>query len=801
MIRNYFKTAFRNLLRNKSYTAINIVGLAVGIAACLLIFLVIQFETSFDDFHNNKDRIYRVASEFKRPEGTFYSRGSAFPVAQGLRMDYPQLENVARINSAQGDQITIMSDKSDATEKKFLDNGLFFAEPQFFEIFNFPFLAGDPKTALSEPYTAVLTQKSAEKYFGDWHSAISKYIKIGSKKVCQVTGILKNIPDNTDFPLQTVISFQTANNDTSSDWVSTFGDLNTYVVLPGNMSASQFNSDLKAFVKKHKPAEYQNDGLVLQPLNDIHFDKKFGIGNYNSRVFSKELITALSLIGAFLLIIACVNFINLATAQAVNRSKEVGVRKVMGSNKMQLLFQFFTETFMVTVFAVIIAIGITAIVLPLLNQLLQTPVRMSFNLTLILFLAIITLAVTLLSGFYPAIILSGFKPIIALKSKITNKMVGGLSLRRALVVLQFTIAQALIIGTLIVISQMNFFNNAPMGFDKDAIVTVPVPNDSISLTKLAALKDQLLQQTGIKYVSFSAFSPADDSHWQSDFKFDNSTKNSDFNADLKWADADYFKTYNLKLIAGKWYQRSDTVRELVVNETILKRLGIRDPEDILGKKINLWDGHIVAPVVGVVKDFNSNSLEKPMDPVIIGPWKNVYQTLGIKIQTAHTKEILSAIERIWDKAYPDYVYQYKFLDEKIADFYKQEKQLSQLYKIFAAIAILISCLGLYGLISFMAVQRTKEVGIRKVLGASAAHVVYLFSKEFTLLIGIAFIIATPVAYYFMRQWLNNFAFRINIGVSIFLLTIVTAVLIAWLTVGYRAIKAAIANPVKSLRTE
>jgi putative ABC transport system permease protein len=799
MFKNYFKTAFRNLSRNKSYAAINIIGLAVGIAACLLIFFIIQFQTSFDNFHHNSDRIYRVVTVFKKPDGTNYTRGTAFPVAQGLRIDFPQLENVARINGAQGEQITVMNDKTTATEKKFKEQGLFFAEPEFFQIFNFPFLAGNAKTALAEPYTAVLTQQAAEKYFGNWQSAIGKYIRYGGKKVCRVTGILKNTPVNTDFPLQVVMSFKTTNNDTSSDWVSTYGDLNTFVVLPKNMSPGQFNKDLQTFVKKHKPAEYVNDGNALQPLNEIHYDKRFG--NYNSRTFSKELITALSMIGLFLLIIACVNFINLATAQAVNRSKEVGVRKVLGSNKWQLVFQFLSETFLITVSAVIIAIGIAAIALPFLNRLLEMQVQMHFNATMILFLAVLTLLVTILSGLYPAIVLSGFNPITALKSKITTKMVGGISLRRALVVLQFTIAQALIIGTLIVVSQMDFFKNASMGFDKDAVVAVPVPNDSTSQSKFHALKDQLLQQAGIKMVSFSTFTPADDSHWGSDFKFDNSTKKSDFNADLKWADVDYFKVYNLQFIAGKPYDQSDTARGLVVNEMLVKKLGIQNPENILGKKINFWDGNIIAPVVGVVKNFNGTSLAKPMAPIIMGSWKDVYQVMNIRIQPQSAKQTLGTIEKLWNKTFPDFVYEYKFLDDKIAAFYKQEDQLSQLYKIFAAIAIFISCLGLYGLVSFMVTQRTKEVGIRKVLGASAGNIVYLFSKEFTVLIAIAFLIATPAAYYFMHQWLQDFSYRINIGAGIFLLTIFISVIISWLAVGYRAIKAAVANPVKSLRTE
>lgn len=799
MNKNYFRIAIRSLSHNKSYATINIIGLAVGIAACMLIFLLIKYETSFDNFHKDKDQIYRVVAANKTPDGINYSRGSAFPVAEGLRMDYPQLKQVAHIFMEEGRQISIRGNKADAPQEQFKED-VFVADPQFFKIFNFPLLVGNPNTALSEPNTVVLTQKIAEKYFGDWHTAMNKFIKYNNKTVCKVTGILKNIPVNTDFPLKVVLSFKTeAAYDTSSSWAGQYGHLNTFVVLPKNMSAGEFDSDLKEFAKKHMPIAYSNNGFILQPLSDIHYNAKFG--TYNKSTFSKELITALSLIGIFLLIIACINFINLSTAQAVNRSKEVGIRKVLGSSKKQLIIQFLSETFVITLASIIVAIAVSLLVLPLLNNLLNTHLKISFDAWTILFLLMTVIVVTFLSGFYPAIILSGFNPITALKSKFTGRPESGFSLRKVLVVLQFTIAQALIIGTLIILSQMNFFKNAPLGFDKDAIVTVPIPNDSVSQSKISALKEQLLQQAGIKDVSFSTYSPMDNSSWDNDFRFDNSSENSNFSADLKWADADYFKAYNIQFVAGGPYQPSDTVSGFVLNELMVKKLGFQNPQDILGKKINFWDGQVVAPVVGVIKNFHGHSLEQEIKPTALGSLKSAYQLINIKIQTQNAKPALAAIEKKWKDTYPNYTYEYQFLDDKIASFYKQESQLSQLYKIFAAIAIFISCLGLYGFVSFMAVRRTKEVGIRKALGASVLNIIYLFSNEFTVLISISFLIATPLTYYFMHHWLQDFAYRINIGTRIFILTFLLSIMIAWLTVGYRAIKAAIANPVKSLRIE
>ncbi|MGB8194454.1 MAG: ABC transporter permease [Chitinophagaceae bacterium] len=804
MLRNYFKTAFRNLMRNKSYAIINIVGLAVGIAACLLIFLVVQFELSFENFHSKKEKTYRVVSQFNTPEGVFYSPGVPFPVTPALRLDFPQLEKAAAIIQFNNDQITVEQDGLPA--KKFMEErGIFFAEPQFFEVFDFPLLAGDKKTALTETNTALLTQETAEKYFGDWKSAIGKTIKYENTQLLKITGILKNIPSNSDFPFHVVGSYETLKNlsvgRNMTDWVSTFSQAYCFVVLPPELSADKFNTSLTAFTKKHKPVEYSRDGVVVQPIKEMHFDDRFG--NYNGRTFSKDIITALTLIGLFLLIIACVNFINLATAQAVNRSKEVGVRKVLGSNRIQLSAQFMSETALITLFAVVLAIAIAALVLPLLNGLLRLQLSMSFfqNPTMILFLVLTTILVVLLSGFYPAMVLSGFNPITAIKSKITPKMVGGISLRRGLVVLQFAIAQILIIAMIIVVSQMDYFRNASLGFDKDAIITVGIPNDSISRTKMEALRNQLQGHPGIKKLTFSFASPSANGNWSSDFKFDHSTKNSDFSASFKWADVNYFSTYNLQFVAGRAYFPNDTVREIVVNETFVKKLGIKEPRDIIGKQVDFWDGEVKTSVVGVVKDFHVNSLRDPLSAVVLGPWKQMYRQIGIKVEAKSTKETLAYIENLWNKTYPDYVYQHQFLDETIKNFYRQENQLSQLYKIFAGIAIFISCLGLYGLVSFMAVQRTKEVGIRKVLGATVGKIIYLFSKEFTVLIGIAFVIAVPVAYYIMNSWLENFTFRIKPGVGIFIAAILLSIAIAWLTVGYRAVRAALANPVKSLRTE
>ncbi|WP_413670686.1 ABC transporter permease [Mucilaginibacter sp. Mucisp86] len=809
MFKNYFKIAWRNLMRNRSYATINIAGLAIGIAACLLIFLVIQFETSFDSFHANKDRIYRIVTVNSGPDGTHAGSGTPLPLAEGLKLDFPQIKQVANVMLNDGSHYAVHTGNDGGTVKKFKEDLAYYADPGFFQIFNIKWLAGDKNTALSEPKTIALSRDEADKFFGDWHTAMGKTVRYENRRDLKVTGIFEDAPVNTDFPMKLAVSWVTLiekDGDLSGnaqDWISTFGDRNCYIVLPPGMDEKQLNTGLASLAKKRIPAPYnKNEIFQLQALKDMHYNTEVGL--YSKHPFSKQLINVISLIGLFLLIIACVNFINLATAQAVNRSKEVGIRKVLGSNRYQLVLQFITETLIITLFAVVLASIIALIALPMLNNLLEVQLSGGFlaNPMVILFLAGVVIGVTFLAGFYPALVLSGFNPIEALRNKINAGRASGISLRRVLVVAQFCIAQFLVIGTLVLIYQMNYFKNKSLGFNKDAVITVPFPGDSISRARVSALKDQLLQQPGIKDVSASLYAPSDNSGWFSDFKFNNSAKQVDFGACLKWADADYFRLYGIQFVAGGPYKKTDTIAGYVVNETLIHKLGITNPKEAIGKNIMLWNNNsLKARITGVVKDYNVSSLRGAIPPVLMGAWKSQYSKLNIKIQPQNVRQTLENVEALWNKTFPEGVYEYQFLDKTIAGFYKSEGELSALFKIFAGIAIFISCLGLYGLVSFMALQRTKEVGIRKTLGASVGHIMYLFSKEFTVLIVIAFAISAPIGYYFMHKWLQDFTYRISIGPDIFMMAILTSVIIAWTSVGYKAIRAALANPVKSLRSE
>lgn len=820
MIKNYFKTAFRSLVRNKSYAIINVAGLAVGIAVCMMIFIIIQFQTSFDNFHSKKDRIYRVLTEHHHADAATisYEKSIPFPMPEGLKTAFPQLEQVAPIYASHNDELQVL-DANGTPVKNFKEqSGVFYTSPSFFNMFDFPLLAGS-YASLKDPNNVLLTKEIAENYFGDWKAAIGKTIKLtGTYRIgaglfqfppaaLKVSGILATIPANTDLQLKLVVAFGTDFTGDklyglqNPDWNQTSPDFGCYVLLLPNISVDNFNQQLSAFARKMAPADNKNSQIV-QSLSAVHYDAE--VGNYSNKTISHELINVLWLIAAFILLIACVNFINLSTAQAVNRAKEVGVRKVLGSNKFQLQIQFIIETFLIVTSAVILAAVITIFVLPSINQLLE--LSLSFNVlnnpSIILFLLTVTMLVTALAGFYPSIVLSRFNPVNALKSKLTVNTAKGISLRRGLVVFQFVIAQALIIGTLIIVKQMDYFMNRPLGFDKDAIVNVPFRPDSTGSKLTDYLRQQLLSVNGVQSVSFSSNTPVEDANdmWTS-FKFDHAIKEADFQAIAKFADDGYVPAYKLQLVAGRNLQPSNMTREFLVNESLVKSLGFKKPEDILNKEISMLNDQIKCPVVGVLKDFNDRPFRNGLAPLLITTNITMYRQAAIKLGTTNMASTMQSVKKIWEQTFPDYSYEYKFLDDKIGSFYKQENQLSQLYKAFAAIAIFLSCLGLYGLASFMAVQRIKEVGIRKVLGATAGSIVYLFSKEFIILIAIAFAIATPIAWFYMHQWLQYYAYRISISWWLFAAGGLVAIIIALVTVSFQAIKAALANPVKSLRTE
>lgn len=809
MLKNYLIIGFRNLLRNKGYAVLNILGLAVGIAACLLIFTVVQFELSYDTFQSNYDRIYHVVSEEKYASGDIgRNPGVPTPVPTALRSDMPQLEKVAALNTLYGNQITVLGKNpaAERSEKKFIEEiGIFFMEPEFFEIFDAQWLTGNPKTSLKDPNTVVLAKAEAEKYFGDWKAATGQYLKLNNDLTLTVTGVIADTPENTDFPLKVMVSYETFKKNPdygySTEWNSISSNHQVFILLPPKLSLENAKAELKKIGTKYYPDNKGDKYFLLQPLRENHFDTRFG--NLGDHMTSKATLWTLSFIGILILIMACINFVNLATAQAISRSKEVGVRKVLGGTRMQLMRQFLSETTLIVLVSVMLAVLFAQIALPFIREVSNVPENIKFiqNPYVIVFLVLITCIVSLLSGLYPALVLSGFEPVQALKSKITARNMGGIPLRRSLVVVQFIISQVLIIGTLIAVGQMDFIQNIELGFKKDAVYVVPISSDSTSQTKFASFKSQLLKISAIQSVSLANDPPSSDNWWGQNFYFNNSTEELDFNAFLKYADADYFKTYGMEFVAGSGYQQSDTAQAFVVNETLLKKLGVTNFQEAIGKTLRLGGRGQWKPIVGVVKDFKTSSVREAVQPIIITSARKNYYRASIKIHPQNLQQSVSQIQDLWEDTFPAYVYEGSFFDESIERFYRQEHQLALIYKIFAALAIFISCLGLYGLVSFMAAQKTKEVGIRKVLGASVSHIVWLFAKEFVTLICMAFVVAAPIAWYFMHGWLQDFVEQIPIGVGVFAVAIGISLLIALLTVGYRAISAALANPVKSLRSE
>jgi ABC-type lipoprotein release transport system permease subunit len=580
--------------------------------------------------------------------------------------------------------------------------------------------------------------------------------------------------------------------------------LQCFVLADNKQPIRTLERQLPSFVKKYYFSDQASalslPHLRFQPLKEIHLDKRFDTFK-NDGLSAKEL-WSLGLIGLFLLLVACINFINLATAQSVTRAKEIGVRKVLGSDNSQIRKQFLYETGFITLLAVIVGCLLALLALPWLGQLMQKD--LSLHLvhipSVLLFIVLLSTAVTLLAGFYPAIVLSGFNPVMIFKNKMNVKIAGGLSLRKALVVFQFIIAQLLIIGTIVVVKQMQYFRSRSLGFEKDGIAMINLPSDSSLRVKYPLLKNSLLQIRGVRSASICMEAPSNFWEYNTPFYFNNNARKEDFNIALQVADTGYYETFGIKLVAGRFPFHSDTLHEIVVNETAARKLGFSSPEEIIGKTITT-SGVTRHPIVGVIHDYNNRSLHLAISPLAIGSDNFAYEWIAVRVDKNNMKTTLDQVQKVFTEIYPTYIYDRVFLDERIEHFYKSEAITAQLFKVFAFLVIFISCLGLYGLVSFMAVQKTKEVGIRKVLGASVQNIVYLFSKEFTVLIGAAFLIAAPVSYYFMKEWLSGFYYHTSIGWGVFVLAIVASVMVAWVTVGYKAIKAALVNPVKSLKTE
>lgn len=808
MLQNYLTIALRNLLRNRTFSFINILGLAVGLACCLLIFLVVRFHTSFDTHQSKYTRVYAAVTENTYPQRVARNPGIPGPFAKAFREAFPQVEHVARVERLWSVLVHVLINGK-TTDKKFNENqGIFAVEPGIFDVIDIPLLlGGNPRKAFAQPYQVLLSQKIATKYYGNWQEAIGKTLRLENTMTVVVAGVMADAPPNTDFPFEMLISHKTieANDPTfiGTDWSSISSSSRVFFSLPIGGNIKAIEAQIPTFVKKHLPKQDpgRQTRFVFRPLCIGHYDELYPNLSYNT--FRQSTMWALGLVGLLILVMACINFINLTTAQSVKRSKEVGIRKVMGGGRSELVAQFLGETFLVVVFSVLLALLLSEIALPYLHMVIDVPEKLTLltDSWIWAFLVGLALLVTILAGLYPALILSGFEPVVALKSKISSQKVGGISLRRILVVVQFGIAQVLAIGTLVVLSQMDFIRTADLGMNPDAILLLNNPTtDSLHLQRFGALKRQLSQISGVKTVSFSSDVPSSDNNWNSNIAYDHINKDLDYAVFQKYADTDYFNTYNIEFVAGRAYAEADTAQGFIINETFMKALGVQNPEKILNKTLRMGGGNW-KPIVGVIKDFKTNSLREEVKPMTILANKPVYYQIGLKLDPQNMDKTAQKVKAVWEKFYPEFVHEQRFYDEQIADYYRSEDQVSLLFRIFAGLALFISCLGLYGLVAFMAVQRTKEIGIRKVLGASIGQIVVMFSKEFVTMVLVAFLVAAPAGYYLMSEWLSGFVFKISLGVGVFALALVASLLVAMGTMGYRAYRAAIENPVRSLKAE
>jgi ABC-type antimicrobial peptide transport system permease subunit len=790
MLRNYLTIAWRNVLRYKSYSLINVLGLTLGVSACLLILLVVRNELGYDDAQSKRDRIYRVTLN-----AIDFNANVSFALVPALRTDFPELPLVTQVDYQHSGQVQV-------GQNRYNEEGFAYADPEFVQLFEFNWLAGNPAEALRAPNTAVLTRSIALKYFGK-ENPLGKTLTINNQRKVEVTGLIEDPQVNTHLPFVFLVSWETVRKerDVTNFW-SIPGGSYVYLLLPENYPVEKVQKRIGQFLRKNwaGSVDEKTTRLPLQPLQEIHFDQRY-INNVITPT-GRETFYALAGVSIFIILTACINFINMATAQAVKRSREVGVRKTLGAFRGQLIRQSLGETALLVGIAVGLALLLVKLFLPLTGQLLNIRIDLSqlTGLTVAGAISSMGLLTILLAGVYPALIQSGFEPVQALKSKMSAPSPGSVSLRKSLVVVQFVFSQILLAGTLIVASQMDFFRNGQLGFDKEAVITFDLPDNAPG--KQALIREQLRNNAGVQQISLASAAPVYNTNFTSVNAPELGVTETDV-TEVKFVDENYLDMYKIRLLAGEPIRKrseQDTVIRAVVNQTLVQHLGLKREADAIGRHI-VVNGGTTVTISGVVQDFQSESRHKKIRACVLAYNPAAFGQVSVKLRPERLRETVASIDKMWSAMYPDFLFKYAFLDDRIASMYRQEEKVYNAFLFFSAIAIFIGCLGLYGLVSFIAVQRTREVGIRKVMGATAGQIVGLFTKEFVWLIVIAFLIATPLAWYAMDRWLQSFAYRIQIGPSVFLVSVLLTFLIAALTVGYQSVKAALADPVKSLRSE
>ena len=811
MLQNFFTVAFRNLKKQRFYTMINVTGLAVGVASCLVIMLYVINEFSYDRHFTDHDRIYRVQAEIKFGDNHLRLAVTPAPLSEVLQKDFPEIEASARFwNSG----TTIFR----RAEDSFKEPNTVFADSSLFKVLDIPFIAGDPKTALKEPATMVISRKAADKYFPN-EEALGQTLISNSGRSWKISGVMENMPSNTHFNFDFILSLVTIDYNRDGNWLS--NNFNTYIKLregtdPKNLEA-KFPKMIDTYVGPQAKQALGSDFTMenfrasgnifeytLIPITDIHLnsDRIAEIG-VNS---DKSYVYLFAAIAGFILIIACINFMNLSTARSANRAKEVGIRKVMGSFRSHLVKQFLVESILLSLFSFVIAIAIAWLVIPTFNELALKELSVPFGSSVFwMLIALGALITGLLAGLYPSFFLSAFRPVNVLKGNVALGTKSGL-VRGALVVFQFWISIVLVVGTIAVNRQLSYIQTKKIGFNKDQVIVV---HDAYALKdQLQSFKEEVEKDNVIKSGTISSFLPvagtsrSDNTHWPAG---KSPTEENMVSIQVWDVDYDYVKTLGMKIKDGRDFSKdflSDSTG-VILNEAATRAFGyLQDP---VGKKIATFENaelktYHYSTIIGVVEDFHYESLRENIGPVALF-LKKSNGSVSFRFEAKNTKDVINTVEAKWKKLGPGLPFDYSFLDEDFGKMYAAEQRLGEIFTVFAMLAIIIACLGLFALTAFTAEQRTKEIGIRKVLGASVSGIVVLLSKEFGKLILIAFVLAAPAAWYGITKWLESYEYRTEIGVLVYVAAGVSAFAIAWITMSFQSIRAALANPIKALRSE
>lgn len=795
---NYLKVAFRIQTRYKWFTLINITGLALGIMCSSIILLYVNFHISADTYHKDVNRIYRLVLDIQTQAGPIeYEEGTPLPMAEALRNGYSQIEKTALcMKFYRAPTITVHA--SGKLNKYKEDNIVAYTDNNFLELFDHNFIAGEKHTALINPQSVVLSEKQAFKYFGTVN-VIGQAVTINNKIDLIVTGVIADQPTNSDLKFDVLVSLPTLKilnpgfQEQNFTWI---GSNNwVFIKLKEGVSASEIDAQLPSFVKKHLGPNFNHWYFHLQPLKDIHFDLRY------SGVIKKVILWVLTGVAIALICVVCINYINLSIAQCFKRAKEIGIRKCLGGNRAQLFLQFMTETGIIVFLSICLGLIGSYQVLPLINGWMQVDLSLMQLGTpdKIVYFFLFVIGLVLLAGYYPAVILSGFDPVKAITGKTAK--IGGINhlLRKSLICFQYAIALLFLISTFVILHQVDYLLKNDIGFSRDAIVTINLPKAEYS--KLQTFRNEVANILGAEQASLHHQAPMSIATDGGFIKYDNHKEWEEFIVRDRWADDQFINTYSLELVAGRNIILHDSITEVIINEVLLKKLNIADPADALGKSIQFDNSATTGTIVGVVRDFHHRSLQNEIEPLAIYPFPRALNQVGVKFSANRSNSFLADIETVWKSNFPDEVLEFSFLDQSISKMYHIEQITGKMMRVFALVSIVICCMGILGLSVFSTLQRTKEIGIRKVLGATAFNIIFMLSKQYLTVIAIAFTIAIPIAYLMMHQWLTSFAYHISLSWLVFVIPGLLMTIITLLLVGAQSLKAALTNPTESLKFE